>query len=370
MNYRLLSTTLLAGSLLSISSQASAVTDAEFQALKRQLNQMADLLEKTPQADSATHIGGYGELHYNNLESPAGKSKDIDFHRFVLEISHDFSSDVRLITEVELEHALVEDTAGGTGPGELELEQAYVQIDLSDTSTFNAGVFLIPVGILNESHEPATFYGVERNPVEKNILPATWWEAGAMYSANSGESGLSYDFAIHSGLNGGVDIRGGRQKAAEADASNLATTARIKYTGSAGLELAATVQYQTDMTQDTTDTIDAGLLLETHAVYNAGPFTAKILYAQWDISGSGAGNQDKQSGYYVEGDYKLSPKMGLFVRQNGWDNGGPGITGNKQTDLGMNYWVHEDVVFKFDFQFQNDVAGDNDGFNVGVGYQF
>ena len=37
---------------------------------------------------------------------------------------------------------------------------------------------LVPVGFLNEVHEPPTFYGVERNPVEKNVIPTTWWEGG------------------------------------------------------------------------------------------------------------------------------------------------------------------------------------------------
>ena len=46
------------------------------------------------------------------------------------------------------------------------MEQMYVDVDYG---SFNAkyGVFLIPVGILNETHEPDTFYGVERNSVEK-----------------------------------------------------------------------------------------------------------------------------------------------------------------------------------------------------------
>ena len=41
-----------------------------------------------------------------------------------------------------------------------------------------AGLFLIPVGILNQTHEPDTFYGVERNNVEKNIIPTTCGEGG------------------------------------------------------------------------------------------------------------------------------------------------------------------------------------------------
>ena len=58
--------------------------------------------------------------------------------------------------------ALVADSGGGT-PGEVELEQAYLEFDLNSGLHSRAGVFLLPVGILNETHEPPTFY--ELNPV-------------------------------------------------------------------------------------------------------------------------------------------------------------------------------------------------------------
>ena len=166
--------------------------------------------------------------------------------------------------------------------------------------------FLIPVGIINASHEPVVFYGVERNPVEKNIIPATWWEGGAMLSSHY-DSGISYDIALTGGLDGGTSIRGGRKKVAKASAENLALTARVKYTGTAGLELAATVQRQDDMTQETIDNIGGATLLETHAVWNTGPITVKALFAEWDIDGTDASsaNTDKQDGKYVEAAYKL-----------------------------------------------------------------
>ena len=167
-------------------------------------------------AFAETTIGGYGELHYNNLDNDAGtEKKEFDFHRFVLEFGHDFNDQIRFFSEVEL-------------------EQAYIEIDISNSSYVRTGVFLIPVGILNETHEPPSFYGVERNPVEKNIIPTTWWEAGAMYSAHM-DNGISYDLAIHSGLErADGNIRSGRQKVAEANGESLAYTARIKYTGMPG----------------------------------------------------------------------------------------------------------------------------------------
>ncbi len=332
-----------------------------------------------------TTIGGYGEMHYNNLETTAtnGSKTDkteIDFHRFVLMFGHEFNDKIRFFSELEIEHAFISDsdtdTATGsstsTSPGAVELEQAYIEIDLDSSSSVKAGIFLIPVGILNPVHEPTTFYGVERNPVEKNIIPATWWEGGAMYSGHM-SNGISYDLAIHSGLSRpDGNIRSGRQKVAEAKAKSLAYSARIKYTGVPGLEVAGTVQIQDDLSQGTATTgqAEGATLIETHAIYATGPFKVYALYASWDIDFKGGANvKDTQDGSILEASYKLTDKMGVFVRQNNYS-----IEKGKdkaQTDIGFNYWPHEDVVFKFDYQTQdNENASESDGFNLGVGYQF
>ena len=102
-----------------------------------------------------TSMGGYGELHYNNLsaEDEANDKEQIDFHRFVLFFGHEFSDRLRFFSEVELEHSL----AGDDKPGEVELEQAFVEYDFNEYSSARAGVFLLPIGILNETHEPPTF---------------------------------------------------------------------------------------------------------------------------------------------------------------------------------------------------------------------
>jgi hypothetical protein len=224
---------------------------------------------------------------------------------------------------------------------------------------------------MNETHEPPTFYGTERNPVEKNIIPATWWEGGVMVSGHS-DSGLSYDLALTSGLDGGTSIRGGRQKVAKASVDNLALTARLKFTGIAGLELATTVQIQDDITQNTFDDIEGATLIEAHLVWNTGPITVKALTAKWDIDGVGASStqKDVQDGSYIEAAYKVTSSLGVFARQNVWDNGGVGDTEKTQSDVGFNYWPHEDVVVKVDYQNQNDNAGNADGVNIGLGYQF
>jgi len=327
----------------------------------------------SPVAFAETSIGGYGELHYNNLDKNGTDFTELDFHRFVLEFSHDFNDKIRFFSELELEHALVADNndgSGDTAPGEVELEQAYIEIDLNDTSSLKTGIFLIPVGIINETHEPPAFYGVERNPVEKNIIPATWWEGGALYSAHM-ENGISYDLAIHSGLadNDG-NIRGGRQKVAESNADSLAYTARIKYTGIAGLELAASANIQTDMSQGTgaVDDAEGATLLETHVIYSTGGLKLTGLYANWDVEIDKDPSKETQDGTLLEVSYKINDKLGVFARQSSWSN--VDTEDKKQSDFGFNYWPHEDVVYKVDFQSQNADAGNADGFNLGVGFQF
>jgi hypothetical protein len=326
-------------------------------------------------------IGGYGELHYNNLDS----GKEIDFHRFVLFFGHQFTDSVRFFSELELEHSI----AGDGAAGEIELEQAYVEFDLGDTHVAKAGLFLMPVGIINETHEPATFYGVERNAVEKNIIPATWWEAGG---AVRGElaPGVSYDFAVTSGLNvpvtGGnsFKIRNGRQKVSEANAESLAYTGRLKWTGLPGVELAVSTQYQEDLTQGAMDI--SATLFEAHADIRRGPFGLRALYARWDLDNAAAIaavdpaalGREEQTGWYIEPSVRgtvgnIPGEFGAFVRYDVWDNnaGAANLTEKRQSNLGFNYWPIPDVVLKFDIQSQdNEDGSDDNGFNLGVGYQF
>jgi hypothetical protein len=175
---------------VAVPTHAASPTAEELERQIQELKAQVEALAREQERQSATaasplartHLGGYGELHYNNLDS----KHDMDFHRFVLYLGHDFTDRVRFVSEIELEHSLAGDGTVPNGtkpkPGELELEQAYVEFDLAAGQQAKAGLFLVPVGILNETHEPTTFYGVERNPIESNILPTTWWEGGAARS--------------------------------------------------------------------------------------------------------------------------------------------------------------------------------------------
>ncbi|MFV1973691.1 MAG: porin [Thiohalobacterales bacterium] len=316
-----------------------------------------------------TSIGGYGEMHYNNLDS----EEEIDFHRFVLFFGHEFTDNIRFFSELELEHAV----SGDSKNGAVELEQAYIEFDLNENHRAKGGLFLIPAGILNDIHEPPTFYGVERNPIEKNIIPTTWWAGGA---AVNGEvfPGWSYDIAIHEGLKTSAadsyKIRKGRQNTSEADASDLAGTGRIKWTGIPGVEVAGTVQYQSDITQGESNGGHAWLY-EAHADIQRGPFGLRALYAMWDLDGDGpdAIGADEQKGFYVEPSWRFNDKIGIFARYNQWDNaaGNGSDSEEKQYNAGVNFWPHPGVVLKADVQQQDNEGKKNDnGFNLGIGYQY
>ena len=314
-----------------------------------------------------TSIGGYGELHLNT-----GDKDQIDFHRWVLFINHSFTDRIKLFSEFELEHSL----AGDGAPGEVELEQAYIEFDLDEGRFAKAGLFLLPVGLLNEVHEPNTFFGVERNNVEKNIIPTTWWEAGLGYTKNF-DNGVGFDFAFHSGLNVGGDfnIRSGRQKVAEADATNYAATARVRYAND-GLSLSGFAQIQSDIAPLNAEDNQA-ILLGATAQYNVGGFAVRALAAHWDIDGASfdAADADSQWGYYVEPSYTWEfdngSRFGAFARYSSYQYAKGGRIENDEYTVGVNYWPIDNVVLKADYNvLKENGKADNNTLNFGVGYSF
>lgn len=345
-----------------------------------------------------TSVGGYGELHYNNLDDQNDTTggddsrERADFHRFVLYFGHEFTDDIRFFSELEVEHTLV----GGGGPGEVELEQAWVELDLNDQHRLRAGLDILPIGIINPTHEPNTFYGVERNRVESEIIPSTWWEAG-IGARGELAPGWNYDLVLHSGLSvptsGGSAFRprSGRLKVAEADDQDLAVTGRLRYTGIPGLEIGVSGQYQSDIT-GTADSFDIDAsLLTAHVDYkHASGFGLRALYARWDMGDDGgldpaAVNADTLDGWYVEPAYRFRfadhmwAEAGVFARYSRWDerNGLSGVAFRyeefEQLTLGFNWWPHQNLAFKFDVQWEDaggPVDGVFDGINLGIGYQF
>jgi len=360
---------------------------ASIQQLQAQINGTSEVVEQQTQAievisdnidatsaqsQSKYKFGGYGEVHYGNTD----KGNSIDAHRFVLFNGYDFNDRTRFYSELEVEHAF----SGDGAPGEVEVEQAFIEHKFNDNSKFTAGISLIPVGILNETHEPNTFYGVERNNVEKNIIPSTWWAAGLGFNHNVSAQ-FGYDLYIGEGLSvltsgsKAFKIRNGRQKSAQADATKGAFTARARWNPNNNLQINATVQYQQDITQGTLG-VDA-TLFETNLQYKINGFGLKALYARWDLNdkvNAIAAGREEQTGYFIEPSYRFGQnnQFGVFGRFSNWDNNAGNDNSNDdidQFDIGFNYWLTPLVVFKADYQDQSGV-GNDDGFHLGMGYSF
>ena len=143
--------------------------------MRAEIDSLAEAIEEgTGEAGwwTRTSIGGYGELHWemaHKSNDDNTNAKVVDAHRYVFFIGHEFNQWLNFNSEVEIEHAYIKD-----GNGAVELEQMYIEQNLGymgmDDTFVKYGIFLVPVGIINETHEPPTFYGVERNTVEKKLV--------------------------------------------------------------------------------------------------------------------------------------------------------------------------------------------------------
>lgn len=325
-------------------------------------------------------FGSYGEAHFNTGDVP----DKFDIHRLVLFTGIDITKRLRFISEVELEHLYSND------PGTdltWELEQAYFEYDLGDDYLLQAGALLVPVGITNEIHEPTTFYGVERNKIETEIIPSTWTEFGVLLRKNY-DNGLQWDLAVHRGLDidsdnvnlNGPDIRNGRQKTDSFNDLGSAATARVRYTGISGLELGASLQYQDDITHGGDD--NSALLTSAHFIYTQGRFSLRGLAANWHINGDTSVDGttvsgraiDDQYGAFIEPSYKWdlgnNRALGVFTRALYWENE-DAPDGQANYQAGFNFWPTENLVFKADFEHQDRSSGDDRNvFNFGIGYAF
>ncbi|MFC4994208.1 hypothetical protein [Rubritalea tangerina] len=315
-------------------------------------------------------FGSYGEIHARFIEKGDFNGTDIDPHRIVLFADFQITDNLKLVTETELEHALRKNAGSSsfTSTGvELKLEQAYLEYAASETFTAKGGLILTPVGIINEVHEPTTFYGVERPNVEKNVIPTTWTVLGLGFTNNVG-SDWQFDALFHGGndTKGGT-IRGGRSSYGidlfkvnsegnrfNQNNSSFAVTGRAKYSGIKNLNLGGSLQYQSDMDSTTTGS-QAGTLGEAHAIYTCGGFQFIALGTAWNISDVRS-EADSQWGYYLEPSYAWDTpigKVGVFGRFSQLKyaklSGSSSATESTEYNLGGNYWINENLVVKADY---------------------
>lgn len=317
-------------------------------------------------------FGSYGELH-----SRVGDGADnIDMHRLVAMLDFQFNERLKLVTETEFEHVLYHDEADGEEDYKIEIEQAYLEYMVSNDLYLKAGVMLVPVGIINEVHEPTTFYGVERPNVEKYLIPTTWWEGGVGL-VKTYDSGLQVDIMAHTSLDMTKDgyIRSGRPKLdfnQYTENQSWAVTTRAKYTGIAGVELGGALQYQHDVSS-TVSGEQTAYLAEAHAIYRSGGFELRALATYWNVQGFADRDTEDQWGYYIEPSYTFDipwGKFGYFTRFSQYEYYNSGSNEAKEYTAGVNYWPLEEVVLKMDYTNIDRGSYNDETFNFGLGYFF
>jgi hypothetical protein len=360
------------------SGSGNVTVQKQLQEQQKQIDALATAAEAGG-SGKAVQFGGYGELTYNNLwaDDSSNDLKEIDLSRFVLFTGYKFSDDLRFASEVEIEHVVASDGANG----EVEVEQAFLEYQVNPWLSARSGVMLVPAGILNETHEPTTFYGVERNDVESVIIPTTWWAGGVGATAEV-MPGLKWDLVAHEGLKvptlGGTafSVRAGRQKTSQADAGDFAGTTRLRYTAIPGLEVAASLQYQSDISQVGGDGLGDALLYTGHVVYSKGPYGLRALYAGWTVNGDAAkqADADQLSGWFVEPSYRVIDPLGIYLR---YEDVSGALASERftQWEGGVSFFLHPQVVLKADFRSRSldrksQQGRDFNGFDLGVGYNF
>ena len=348
----------------------------------------------------ATTVGGYGELHYTN---PTGRNTPaaINLRRFVIYLAHTFNDRLSFRSEVELEDAKVE---GGSAGGEVALEQASLDYTLGSRVTLRTGLLLAPLGIINETHEPPTFNGVDRPAFDHDVIPTTWRELGIGITGTLPISeGLSYRVYLVNGLRadgftGAEGIRGGRQEGREASFANPSLTGRLEWVRP-GLRVGGSFWYGGTTAGDTllgTGSFDAPLaVVSADARYEVRGLTVRGVITSASVGDAeqintlyGTDVGSRISGAYIEGAYNLlyvlAPKstqrLNAFARYEQYNTHAAVPTGTTRNDefarrittLGLAYKPTWNTVFKGDYEIRRTAAGTAEGeiLRLGMGYQF
>ena len=350
-----------------------------------------------PPPASSTALSGYMDFHYNKTRHEDGQ---LDFHRFVLLVTHQFSDRIRFVSELELEHGFVEGLEEG---GELELEQAYVDFLLSRSFNLRAGMLLMPVGIINERHEPPVYYGVERPLLETVIIPTTWFEVGAGVHGEVGR-GWRYRAYLTAPLNAAEfsaeeGVRNGRQKGNRANIRRAAATGRVEYVGIRGLTAGASFWAGASGFEFRPRFEVPVRVYEADVRYGRDRFEARAELAQVTIAGAGDLNDARfrasgvspnvaraLRGGYAEASYRVISgskygDVGAFVRYETVDTQfrmPAGYLPLEQFDrdlwtVGATYWPEPDIALKVDYVHQRNrsaIISAPSSFNIGLGWWF
>jgi hypothetical protein len=343
-------------------------------------------------------LSGYMEVHLN-------KEQDLptiaDLHRFVLMVGHSFTDRLKFWSEIEIEHAFVE---GAEESGEVAIEQAYIDLMIHRRFNLRAGMVLVPVGIVNERHEPPTFHGVERTFVDTVIVPTTWRDTGVGAFGDLGR-GFSYRAYVVPGLDATgftaeEGIKDGRQQGGQADASDPGLTGRLEYrrpgltaggsfwTGGSGFGL---IRLDIETPTVTVGSLDARYRRGRHEL--RGQWSVVNIGGAGDLnralqlqSGNSPNIASRLLGAYAEVATRVSPnawahevvafgRYELFDTQNKMPEGYLPIEELQRSAVvvGATYFPDPDVAFKFDVSHERNKSEGVRGpwrVNFGVGWWF
>ena len=168
-------------------------------------------------------VGGYGEValtgnfysdnvyRYSSASSHKGETHNrFDIPHAVIYLGYDFGKGWTMQTEIEFEHlgtgTEVEKEFEEAGEwenevergGEVELEQFWIQKSFLPQLNVRMGHLVVPVGGLNNRHEPLNFFTVYRPEGEYTIFPSTWHDTGLSIWGQAGS--WRYEAMLISGL--------------------------------------------------------------------------------------------------------------------------------------------------------------------------
>ena len=356
-------------------------------------------------SESKQSIGGYAQIDYNQpISSDVHQNGKMDIHRLVMLFAYRFNDRTQFVTEVEYEHVK-----------EVYVEQAFLNYRINPWLNFRGGLLLIPMGIINEYHEPVTYNGVERPNLDSKIVPSTWREIGAGFTGNVQNLNLKYQLYVVNGfksyddggiLRGSDAFRKGRQKGAESILTHPNLSAKIDYYGVPGLKLGLSGYFGETQTslydgiakddsalEAKADSSVIGMNmvgLDGRYSINGWVFRGQLNYASLSntnqynaFTGKDVGSE--LFGYYLEAGYdllngqKTEQKLVPFVRYEKYNThkAVDGIEKNlayDRTDItaGIGWWLAQGAVLKADMQwFGNEATDDFETqLNLGIGIWF
>jgi len=339
--------------------------------------------------DQGISIGGYGEALYR-FYTDERQRNEFDFLRAILYVGYKFDENWVLNTEIEFEHASTGES------GSVSVEFATIDYLINDTVNARAGLVLVPMGFLNELHEPPTFLSATRPETESRIIPSTWRENGVGVFGAVG--GFDYRAYVVNGLDatgfsaGG--LRGGRQKGSQAKAEDLAVVLRADYTDTPGVLVGGSVYHGNSGHRQAGLGDTATSIYELHGEVKYRGVWARALGAMAmvdDVSELNAANGfagdesvgEELNGAYVEIGYDVlnlvdadsGASLSPFVRLETIDTQADvpsGFASASGTDydvfgIGINYQPIDQIVIKLEYQ---DFDPGDDRVNLVVGYVF